>query len=172
MISRSQFDQSPGAHLSLLHTIKPRKNVLELRDTRRRQLLDECTESSKAYSTNLIRHDLSPFTGADYLQAMRPIGMQFARQRANYGHPGLMHGVRAHDDARSRLLLFPANCWVQRNPIDAVSDNPHRGRLSTLFFLFLLVAAAMLDQSSTSNPSTNVPSRDTASAWESESAAI
>ena len=85
------------------------------------------TESLKADSTNLIRHDLCRSVLTLYLQPMRPTWMQRGRQWAYDGKTAYVHRARANHDAWASFSRFASLGWIKRDPIDSVAHN-HRGQ--------------------------------------------
>jgi hypothetical protein len=87
------------------------------------QYLDKSVETLKTDRSNLVNHDAVSVPVAGHLEPEWP-WPDPARQRTDYRHVGLVHGVRADHDARAPFLLFvPSPRRIEINPIDAKADN-------------------------------------------------
>ena len=106
-----------------LKRVHPSNNVLKALDVVCAQYLDKSVETLKADRSNLVNHDAISVSVACHLEPEWP-WPDPARQRTDYRHVGLVHGVRADHDARAPFLLFvPSPRRIEINPIDAKPDN-------------------------------------------------
>jgi hypothetical protein len=96
---------------------------LKALDVVRAQYLDKNVETLKADRSNLVNHDAVSVPVACHLESEWP-WPDPARQRTDYRHVGLVHGVRADHDARAPFLLFVSSPRrIEINPIDAKPGN-------------------------------------------------
>ncbi len=106
-----------------LKRVHPSNDVLKALDVVFTQYLDKSVETLKADRSNLVNHDAVNVAVAYHLEPEWP-WPDPARQRTDYRHVGLVHGVRADHDARAPFLLFVSSPRrIEINPIDAKPDN-------------------------------------------------
>ena len=106
-----------------LERVHPSNNVLKALDVVCAQYLDKSVETLKADRSNLVNHDAVSVPVACHLEPEWP-WPDPARQRTDYRHVGLVHGVRADHDARAPFLLFVSSPRrIEINPINAKPDN-------------------------------------------------